>query len=213
MGTGTLLVKDSGLHDGIEVSVKAHGSSFTIDRTVIDDVTGERKNCVFPFKAVEMFRHASEGTPVTFVAENSLTGDVHLLPLGNGAAHWSSEEIVFDGGLTLRPDASCAKSSRFQESDEGNSRLLSSQVTAESLKNAHLALRDMAMSSIVDGRDKNNVHVDRNLVDAYLDTSVLGYSLIVKDVFFDDLEYCDNALVVIYKAFCASIPTHVVGMD
>jgi len=211
--TGTLLVKESGLNDGIEVSVKAHGSSFTIDETVIDDATGERKNCVFPSKAAEMFRLASEGTPVTFATEHSLTGDVHLLPLGNGAAHWSSEEIVFDGGLTLRPDASCASNnSRFQESDEGNNRLLSSPLTAESLRNAHLALRDMAMSSIVDGSDKNHVHGGRKL-EVWLKD--FGYTIVADfDLEIGFIEKCIgrntdeedyDERYEFFETFCASI--------
>ena len=96
-----------GNNNEVDVSVVAHGQTFTYEAIAIDSETGEEKKCVSEPQAEKMFQLLLEGTTMRFVDDDANTGEIHSVALGSNSTSWTNSDIDL-GGLVLEPDSDCA---------------------------------------------------------------------------------------------------------
>ena len=153
--TGTLVIKGNGADDtgkASPVSVKSVGTAFTYDATAVNATTGLSKGCVYPSQASEIFVQVLEGTNTQFVHEDDTTGDIRVVPLGNGmnGTTWTDDGMDF-GGLVLVPDVDCTEKYLLEEHSPDHTRRLSDKA----LYDANRALRRQTLSAFVDTSSSN----------------------------------------------------------
>ncbi len=139
--TGNMMVKD-GSSNGVEVSIRSHGMTFSYDGTVIDSSTGLKKGCVSTNHAVQMFEHVLEGVTLMFVKKDENTGDICVVPLGHNNPSVWTDSVIELGGLVLTPDVDCSnallEAGEISTITNDANRLLS----IENIYENHLSLRD-----------------------------------------------------------------------